>query len=137
MEYKLVVQGRMPDLNDYLKGERIPIIKNKKCTTQGNDMKQEHQNKVIACIRKQLLGLHIKKPIVIEYSFYELNMARDLDNVASFAHKVVQDALVKAGTIENDGWKHIKGFSDEFYLDSENPRIEILLKEVEDYGIKQ
>lgn len=131
MEYKFVFYGSMPNLNDYLQGERIPIRKNGKFTTKGNVMKQENQRKIIKILRRDLLGIHIQNPITIEYKFFEINRKRDLDNISSFAHKVIQDALVKAGTIENDGWKHIKGFSDDFYVDSENPRIEITLKEVE------
>lgn len=131
MEYKFTFYGVLPNLNDYLQGERIPIRKNGKFTTKGNVMKQENQRKIIKILRRDLLGLHIQKPIEITYKFYELNRKRDLDNISAFAHKVIQDALVKAGTIENDGWKHIRGFSDEFYVDSENPRIEITLKEVD------
>ena len=131
MEYKFTYYGVLPNLNDYLQGERIPIRKNGKFTTKGNAMKQENQRKIIKILRRDLLGLHIQKPIEITYKFYELNRKRDLDNISAFAHKVIQDALVKAGTIENDGWKHIRGFTDEFYVDSENPRIEITLKEVD------
>lgn len=131
MEYKFTFYGVLPNLNDYLQGERIPIRKNGKFTTKGNVMKQENQRKIIKILRRDLLGLHIQKPIEITYKFYELNRKRDLDNISAFAHKVIQDALVKAGTIENDGWKHIRGFSDEFYVDSENPRIEITLREVD------
>ena len=131
MEYKFTFYGVLPNLNDYLQGERIPIRKNGKFTTKGNVMKQENQRKIIKILRRDLLGLHIQKPIEITYKFYELNRKRDLDNISAFAHKVIQDALVKAGTIENDGWKHIKGFTDEFYVDSENPRIEITLREVD------
>ena len=131
MEYNFTFHGTMSNLNDYLQGERIPIRKNGKFTTKGNLIKQENQRKIINIIRRDLLGIHIQKPITITYKFYEINRKRDLDNISAFAHKVIQDALVKAGTIENDGWKHIKGFSDDFYLDPENPRIEITLKEVE------
>ena len=131
MEYNFTYYGVLPNLNDYLQGERIPIRKNGKFTTKGNVMKQENQRKIIKILRRDLLGLHIQKPIEITYKFYELNRKRDLDNISAFAHKVIQDALVKAGTIENDGWKHIRGFSDEFYVDSENPRIEITLREVD------
>ena len=136
MEYKFIFYGSMPNLNDYLQGERIPIRKNGKFTTKGNLIKQENQRKIINILRKDLLGLHIDKPVTILYEFYEPNRKRDLDNISAFAHKVIQDALVKAGTIENDSWKNIKGFTDEFYLDSENPRIEITLKEVEENGVK-
>ena len=131
MEYNFTYYGVLPNLNDYLQGERIPIRKNGKFTTKGNVMKQENQRKIIKILRRDLLGLHIQTPIEITYKFYEINRKRDLDNISAFAHKVIQDALVKAGTIENDGWKHIKGFTDEFYVDSENPRIEITLKEVD------
>lgn len=131
MEYKLIIPGRMPDLNDYLRGERIPVRRNGRCTTQGNALKQDSQKIVISNVRKQLLGVHINKGVEIDYMFYEPNMKRDLDNISSFAHKVIQDGLVKGGTLEDDGWKNIKGYSDKFYLDSENPRIEITIREVE------
>ena len=42
----------------------------------------------------------------------------------------LQDALVKSGVLQGDGWKHIVGFSDEFYIDKENPRIEVEIREV-------
>lgn len=43
---------------------------------------------------------------------------------------VIQDALVKAKIITDDGWKNIIGFSDEFYVDKENPRIEVVIEEI-------
>ena len=44
---------------------------------------------------------------------------------------VTQDALVKAGTLKNDGWNQIGGYEDLFDVDKENPRIEIELIEME------
>ena len=134
MEYFLVIKGRMPNLNDCLHGERIAIRKNGKFTTKGNAMKQEYQRKVVSAVRSQLRGIHIDKPVKIYYTFYEENRKRDLDNISAFAHKVIQDGLVKGGLIANDGWKNIVGFSDEFFVDKENPRIEILIREVEANG---
>lgn len=132
MEYFLVIKGRMPDLNDYLKGERIAIRKNGKFTTKGNAMKQEYQRKVVSAVRSQLRGIHINKPVKIYYTFYEENRKRDQDNVSSFARKVIQDGFVKGGLLKNDGWKNISGSSEIFYVDKENPRIEILIREVDD-----
>lgn len=134
MDYDLVIKGTMPNLNDYLHGERIAIRKNGKFTTKGNVMKQEHQRKVVSAVRSQLMGIHIENPVMIYYTFFEPNMKRDLDNISAFAHKVIQDGLVKGGLIQNDGWKNIVGFSDEFFVDKENPRIEILIREVEANG---
>lgn len=130
MTYKLIIPGTMPNLNDYLQGERIAIRKNNKFTTKGNELKQEWQYKVITYVRKQLPSLNIIKPIRLSYRYYEPNRKRDLDNISAFAHKVIQDALVESQVIKNDGWKNIIGFTDEFFVDKENPRIEVTIEEV-------
>lgn len=132
MKYELILDGIMPNLNDYLQGERIAIRKNGKFTTKGNVLKQEYQRKVVTEVRRQLMGIHIEKPVEIKYTYFEPNKKRDLDNISAFAHKVIQDGLVKGGLLSNDGWKNIIGFSDDFYVDKENPRIEILIREVDD-----
>ena len=132
MEYFLVIKGRLPNLNDGFYGERIAIRKNGKFTTKGNAMKQEYQRKVVSAVRSQLRGIHINKPVKIYYTFYEKNRKRDLDNISAFAHKVIQDGLVQCGLLANDGWKNIVGYSDDFYVDKDNPRIEVTIREVDD-----
>lgn len=132
MTYKLVIKGTLPNLNDYLQAERQTFRRGGKFTTKGNELKQTNQDLVIWAIRQQLRGIHIENQITLEYTFYEPNRRRDLDNISAFAHKVIQDALVVSGTIENDGWKNIKGFTDKFYIDKDNPRIEVILEEVGD-----
>lgn len=67
----------------------------------------------------------------MQYKWYKPNSRRDLDNISSFGRKVIQDALVKAKIITDDGWKNIVGFSDKFYVDKENPRIEVVIEEIE------
>ena len=79
-----------------------------------------------------LIGLMIDRPVFIYYRFYEKNKRRDLDNISGFAHKVIQDALVKNGILENDGWANITGFDDNFFIDKEHPRIELTIHEVRD-----
>ena len=95
-------------------------------------MKQFQQNHIVLILRGQLKGLKIDKAIFITYRFFEPNKRRDLDNISAFAHKVIQDALVKSGIIRNDGWKEIVGFVDTFAVDKERPRIEVILQEVEE-----
>lgn len=65
----------------------------------------------------------------MRYKWFEKNRRRDLDNVSSFGRKVIQDALVQAHTLKNDGWNEITGFSDEFFVDAHNPRIEVEIEE--------
>ena len=130
MEYKLIIDGRLPCLNDYLKAERQTYRSGGGFTTKGNEMKKASQEVIIWRIRQQLRGVHIDRPIHISYTFAEKNMKRDKDNVASFGLKVIQDSLVLAGVIDNDGWKNIESFSCNFILDRENPRIIVLIQEI-------
>lgn len=124
MEYKFTINGRLPGINEYTAANR----RNPHC---GGAMKKDGETIAICSIRRSFRGLHINKPIKIKYLFYEQNERRDLDNIAGFAHKVIQDALVKSHVINNDGWKNIQGFSDDFCVDKDNPRIEVTLIEQE------
>lgn len=124
-EHKFTISGTLPGLNDYLKAERS-FSRKHSC---GNDMKQSCQMLIASAIRTQLKRLKIKNPVQISYTYYKPTKRRDLDNIAATAHKFIQDALVKCNVLENDGWKQIKGFSDQFFVDKYNPRIEVLIVE--------
>lgn len=131
MQYKLIIPGTLPSLNDYLKAERVTIRHQGSFTTKGNIMKQEWQGYIIHYIRQQLKGLHIEKQIDLHYLFMEPNRKRDKDNISGFAHKVIQDSLVESDTINNDGWKNIGDTYDKCDVDVENPRIEVVIVEVD------
>ena len=45
-------------------------------------------------------------------------------------------ALVGAGVLENDGWGEIDGFVDRFFVDGENPRVEVFLCTADAPGIE-
>lgn len=125
MQYKITISGRYPGLNDYIK----MLNYNRYAAA---DMKQRDENRIIAEVLSQFkMRLRITKPVHIAYRFYEPNKKRDLDNIPGYFHKIFQDALVRSGVLANDGWKNIKGFSDDFYCDRMNPRIEIEIREVE------
>lgn len=132
MRHKFVIPYQMPNLNDYLAAERVNIrTGGGRFTTKGNSMKKEWQKVVVVCVRKHLRNLKIQNPVVIHYTFFEPNKKRDLDNIASFAMKIIQDGLVQAGTLKNDGWSNIKGFTHKFMVDKKKPRIEVVLEEIE------
>lgn len=124
MEYKLTIPGTLPNLNDYIAAERTNRHK-------GAKMKADSGNIVAAAIRQCLRGVRIDKPVFMEYTWIEPSRRRDKDNISSFGRKVIQDALVSTGALKDDGWKHVVGFSDRFEVDRENPRIEVLIKEIE------
>lgn len=123
MEYSFTILGKLNNLNDYTAACRRNAY-------AGNKMKQRNEETVLWAIRQQLRGVHIEKTVELEFYWYEPNKRRDHDNVSSFGRKVIQDALVKAGVLKDDGWDYIDGFRDVFLLDRENPRIEVVIKEI-------
>lgn len=123
MRYTLVIKGKLSNLNDYIAACRTNHYK-------GASVKKKNENIVKCAIYEQLGRLRIKGRVYMKYRWYEPNRRRDLDNISSFGRKVIQDALVETRVLENDGWENIVGFSDEFYTDTENPRIEVVIEEV-------
>lgn len=123
MTYEFVIDGRLKGMNDYTSAQRINRYK-------GAGMKAREQKKVEVAIMQQLRGVHITSPVRLHYIYYELNRRRDLDNVAGFAHKVIQDALVSTHVLKNDGWGDVVGFTDTFSVDRDNPNIIVMIEEV-------
>lgn len=123
MAWKVVIPGRLEGLNEFITANRTnPRI--------GNKMKHDSQRICFYYIRHCLKNIKLAGPVKLHYTFYEKDKRRDLDNISGFAHKVFQDALVEAGYLKNDGWSGIAGFSDDFYVDPDHPRIEVLIKGV-------
>ena len=120
-----LIKGTMPGLNEYLaETGRRPQI--------GGKLKREYKMLASSYIRRDLKRWKASKSIILHYVFFESNMKRDHDNVFCFASKCIQDALQDCGVIENDGWKQILNFTHDFYVDRENPRIEVYIEEIDD-----
>lgn len=130
--HKLTVPGRLPGLNEYTTACRSSYV-------EGNKMKQASMDVVMWSIYAKMRRVHFTKPVFLLFTFYEKDRRRDHDNVSSYARKVIQDALVKAGTIEDDGWDYVTGCLDKFEVDARNPRIEVefIEQEVEEKCSKQ
>lgn len=124
MRYTLIIAGRLDNMNDYTSACRTNQYK-------GAKLKQKNENVVKQAIYEQLGRLRIKNPVRMLYRWYEPNKRRDLDNISAFGRKVIQDALVDTRVLQDDGWRYVKGFQDEFYLDKGNPRIEVEIIEDE------
>lgn len=123
----LVIHGKLAGLNELIDAER-------RHRQAGAKLKRDAERIVRMYIRQQLRGYKPKTPVTLYYYYYEPNRRRDLDNIAGFAHKVIQDSLVKEGILANDGWEHIKGFFDSFNIDNKFPRIEVEIVEPERKG---
>lgn len=123
---KLVYEGRLPGLNEFLntcKGG----------TRRGNALKKNTDVKLIKAFKSQVKN--IDKPLKgcydIDFIWFEQNRMRDHDNVCS-AKKFILDAIVKSNILPDDGWKYVGDFIDVFGVDQERPRIEIILKRREE-----
>ena len=134
MQYKLTIPGRLPGLNELIEAERANRYK-------GAQLKKDAERRICAEIRRQLHGVHIRRPVVMRYLWVEPDRRRDRDNIAA-GRKFVQDALVRCKVLQNDGWKEITGFADgwkeitgfadDWAVDKARPRVEIEIVEMED-----
>lgn len=120
----LTIPGRFEGLNEYIAAMNADRHK-------GNKLKRKRTEEVAWHCRAQLKGWKPKPPVRLAYLFVEPNRKRDKDNVAGFAHKVVQDGMVLARVLKNDGWDDVAGFADEFAVDKKRPRIEVIITEAE------
>ncbi len=117
---KFTISGRLDGLNEYISA--INSSRHK-----GNKLKKDNQGIIAWFVRKLK---PIKKPCKLIFRWYEPNARRDIDNVAS-GKKFILDCLVIKKILPNDNQKWVKGFSDEFFIDSKNPRIEVEIYEFE------
>lgn len=116
------IRGRLSGLNEYTKACRSNRY-------EGARMKKNNEGLVMCSILYKLQGIKFNERVRLTFKWYEETRRRDLDNIA-FGKKFIQDALVACGVLKGDGWQHIAGFTDEFYIDKENPRIEVIISEV-------
>lgn len=121
MVHKLVFYGKFNGLNEFIDANR----RGKGRYNAGNEMKKKDQQVLAYLIKKQFKKDELIPKVFIKYHFYEKDKKRDMDNVSGYFRKVFQDALVTAGYLKNDGWRYIRGSSEEFDTDKQNPRIEV------------
>lgn len=114
---KFVIDGRLPSLNDYTRECRA----NKYLA---NKTKEKCEKSIIFAIREAKLQKVTVYPISLKITWYEPNKRRDIDNI-QFATKFIQDALVKAGILENDSQKYVVSLEHTVKVDKNNPRIEV------------
>lgn len=127
--YRLIIHGRLPGLNEYIDAER-------RNRYLGAKVKSDAERAIRAEIAAQLRHVKIRQPVRMLYRWYESSRRRDKSNVCAYGRKVIEDALVGAGVLENDGWGEIDGFVDRFFVDGENPRVEVFLCTADAPGIE-
>lgn len=125
--YSFFVPGPLPSLNDIIDANKQTKTRSGKMLVGlgYTGMKERWGNAIVAIIRRAKVP-PIKRVRVL-FQWMESKRNRDPDNVAA-GKKFVFDALVKAGVIENDGWKQVAGFSDVFIV-SDRPGVEVSVRD--------
>jgi Holliday junction resolvase RusA-like endonuclease len=123
MTQVLKIDGNFIGLNEYVNACRYSKY-------AGAKMKRDAEEKAMLSIVISGMKPVETYPVKINFLWVERTKKRDLDNVA-WAKKVILDALVAQRILVDDGQKYVIGFTDELATDSQNPRIEVEIKEVE------
>lgn len=112
----LTIKGELTDLNTYIRIERGNKF-------AGANIKKKETERIWVECKQQRIELQ-RKGIFIVFQWYSKDQRKDKDNV-SFAKKFILDGMVTAGVLKSDKWDFISGFLDLFFVDKENPRIEV------------
>ena len=123
MNHLLAIPFRLPGLNEY-------TAQNRRSPYEGAKMKKQAQEAIALCIRKQLKGVRITKPVTLSCLWTEPNRKRDKDNIA-FAIKFILDALVKSNVLSNDGWAQVTGFDHRFAVNKNAVGVIVNIQEEE------
>lgn len=122
MKQKLVINGRLPGLNEVVD------------TARRNKNMSAAQKKLYTGIVAWSCKACKLKPVegLSNYFFiwYCKDRRRDKDNIMS-SQKYIFDGLQEAGIIVNDGWFQVGNITHKFLLDN-NERVEVIIDKVED-----
>lgn len=121
MKYKFEIDKRLAGANEL-------IHQTNRNRYAGNKLKQDEQEYIKWCIKKQLGNLKIEKPVKGVFTWIEENKRRDLDNIC-FAKKFILDSLVELGVLKDDNRKIVCGFEDRFEY-AEKSKVIVELEEV-------
>jgi len=83
---------------------------------------------VAECVAQRLRP--VTPPVKIDFVWYN-NGRKDPDNIR-IASKMIIDGLVKASILPEDNQKIIKGFTDLFHKDTDDPRVEITIRSIQE-----
>lgn len=72
----------------------------------------------------------MRGPVSVHFFWVEPTKRRDPDNIRT-GSKFILDALVKAGILPTDGQKTVWKITDAFRCDKKNPRVDVILTQVE------
>ena len=117
---RLIIHGEYPTLNEVIKASK------------SHYMAYANQKKDYTALTMMHANNMPKIDYKADYTFtwYRKDRRNDPDNI-QVGTKYIFDGLVKAGKLENDGWKQINCIVHKFKVDKDNPRVEIDISKIE------
>lgn len=112
----VIIPGELCDLNTFINSQRTNKYK-------GAALKKKETEKCAAAFMPHRTKT-LQFPLTLKVTWFCKDKRKDKDNIR-FGIKFIQDGMISAGLIKNDGWSEIEGYRDAFKIDKENPRIEI------------
>ena len=121
-EFELFIPGPLPGLNEMIAAAKSGRRGGNRYAKRKKDWTEYIRDLISECTPSPMAAVSL----VIRY--YEPNRKRDKDNIAA-GKKFIIDALVSAGVIPNDGWKHLRGWRESFHIDRNSPGVSITIRE--------
>ena len=122
MQLEITIPGELPDLNQIIriaKSHPMAYAKAKKVYTEA--------------VAWECVGYpknQLEMPVDIVCTWITKDLRKDPDNI-SVGVKFILDGLVQAGILPDDRRKQINSIKHELGVDKHNPRVEIVITEVE------
>jgi Holliday junction resolvase RusA-like endonuclease len=118
---KFTIHSTFPSLN-----EVIRLAK----THWSHYAKLKKELTLSVAIQARAAGLKpTEVPVRVCFNWFESSKRRDVDNV-SHGQKYILDGLVEAGILNTDGQRHVLQLQHHFYVDKDNPRVEVEITEL-------
>lgn len=133
MKYKVVIPEWNSGLNELLNHQEKRYDPRTRRMRVFNTEKTKNERKIRKCLKEQgFERIVFKPPIKIKYCIYAKDMKHDRMNLGSCLDKCFCDALQYKDMkiLNRDGWKEIVDVKFEYFVDSDNPRAEIVIEEV-------
>lgn len=132
MRYKVVITNAkhtfpIKGLNELLNG-RLYNFRTKK---YHNPVKSTNDRVCCVAIRRDLKGVKLKTPIRCTYYIYAQDKRHDRGNLYSATEKSFLDALQSCNVLSSDKWDCVSDSTFHTELCRDNPRIEVVIEEVE------
>jgi hypothetical protein len=117
-KHKFIIPGELHSLNAYIDAER------RHWSLASNIKKKD--TRIVQTCACAIPVITEGFPLEIHIDWYTKNARLDIDNV-SFGKKFIFDGIVSSGRIPDDSRKYIDRIRERFFIDKNDPRIEVTL----------